>query len=121
MKFESDDDKAYERFLESCPDNIRYTDPKHYRMRRYWELHGKPSDFWTAIYKTNMFSWNEDDKSFHSSSVAQNENGEYEFMKFPNHSTVRMETDWYKLGKVYPEEGEPFLLTPEHGEAYEEW
>lgn len=121
MKFESDDDKAYERFLESCPDNIRYTDPKEYRMRRYWELYGKPSDFWSAIDKTNMFNWVEKDKAFHSNSVAQNENGEYEFMKFPNHSTVRMETDWYKLGKVYPEEGEPFLLTPEHGEAYKEW
>lgn len=115
------DDQAYEQFLSSTPDNIRYTDPKEYRMRRYWELYGKPSDFWSAIDKTNMFNWVEKDRAFHSNSVAYNENGEIEFMKYPNHPTVHMETDWYKLGKVYPEEGEPFLLVPEHGKAYEEW
>lgn len=130
MKFENDsgekvpvfnDDKAFELFLSTCPDNIRYTDPKDYRIHRYWELHGKPKTFWEAVKKGDMFKWVEKDKAFHGNSVAQNENGEIEFMKYPNHSTVHMETDWYKLGKVYPEDGEPFLLTPEHGEAYEEW
>jgi hypothetical protein len=108
--------------LSSTPDNIRYTDPKEYRMRRYWELHGKPKDFWYAVEHTQMFDYYPDEKRFHARSVALNpETGEYEFMKYPNHETTHMETEWYKLGKVYPKKGTPYLLTPEHGEDYKEW
>jgi hypothetical protein len=39
------DDEAYKLFLATAPDNIKHTDPEKYRMRRYWELHGKPRTF----------------------------------------------------------------------------
>jgi len=37
----------------------------------------------------------EDDGSYHAYTGAWNENGEYEFMKSPNHSTVKYELDWF--------------------------
>lgn len=119
------DEDAFNKFLKSCPPNLQNANTingrEDYRMRRYWELSGKPADFWEGLDK-GMFRFNKKDKKFHANTVAKNEEtGEYEFMKYPDHETVHMETEWYKLGKVYPEEGEPFLLTPEHGEAYEEW
>lgn len=119
------DEDAFKKFLKSCPPNLQnakiINGREDYRMRRYWELSGKPADFWEGLDK-GMFSFNKKEQKFHANTVAKNEEtGEYEFMKYPDHETVHMETEWYKLGKVYPEEGEPFLLTPEHGEAYEEW
>ena len=55
MKIDKDDsteekpllseDEAYKLFLATAPDNIKHTDPEKYRMRRYWELHGKPRTF----------------------------------------------------------------------------
>lgn len=122
MKLENNDEDAYGLFLATLPPNLKNTDPKEYRMRRYWELHGKPLDFWKALDNSDMFSWNEKDKGFHASSVALNqETGEYEFMKAPNHSTTQLELDWYNKGLVHPSEGEPFYLTPEHGEDYNYW
>lgn len=118
-KEKSEEDIAYEEFLLTCPDNIRYTDPKEYRMRRYWELHGKPKTFWDGLEK-NMFSWDEKDKGFHSNSVAKNEKGEYEFMKYPNHPTTHMELEWFREGKVY-KDGDQYLLVPEHGQQYDDW
>lgn len=118
-KEKSEEDIAYEKFLLTCPDNIRYTDPKEYRMRRYWELHGKPKTFWDGLEK-NMFSWDEKDRGFHSNSVAKNEKGEYEFMKYPNHPTTHMELEWFREGKVYNDDGQ-YLLVPEHGQQYEDW
>lgn len=118
-KEKSEEDIAYEEFLLTCPNNIRYTDPKEYRMRRYWELHGKPKTFWDGLEK-NMFSWDEKDKGFHSNSVAKNENGEYEFMKYPDHPTTHMELEWFREGKVYNDDGQ-YLLVPEHGQQYDDW
>lgn len=122
MKLENNDEDAYRLFLATLPPNLKNTDPKEYRMHRYWELHGKPFDFWSAIDKSNMFSWDKKDKAFHANSVALNqETGEYEFMKAPDHSTTQLELDWYNKGLVHPSEGEPFYLTPEHGEDYDFW
>lgn len=118
-KEKSEEDIAYEEFLLTCPNNIRYTDPKKYRMRRYWELHGKPKTFWDGLEK-NMFSWDEKDKGFHSNSVAKNEKGEYEFMKYPDHPTTHMELEWFREGKVY-KDGDQYLLVPEHGQQYDDW
>lgn len=122
MKLENNDEDAYRLFVETLPPNLKNTDPKEYRMRRYWELHGKPLDFWKALDNSDMFSWDDDDKAFHANSVALNqETGEYEFMKAPNHSTTQLELDWYNKGLVHPSKGEPFYLTPEHGEDYDHW
>lgn len=130
MKIDKDDsteekpllseDEAYKLFLATAPDNIKHTDPEKYRMRRYWELHGKPRTFQEAIKKGNMFFWDDNDRSFHSSSVAKNENGEYEFMKAIDHPTTHMELDWFRSGKIYNGD-DSYYLTPQHGKDYEEW
>lgn len=114
------DDEAYKLFMLAAPDNIKHTDPEKYRMRRYWELHGKPKTFWEAVNKGDMFFWNDDDRSFHSASVAKNENGEYEFMKAIDHPTTHMELDWFRSGKIYDGD-QVYYLTPQHGKEYEEW
>lgn len=130
MKFDKDeskdekpllsDDEAYKLFMLAAPDNIKHTDPEKFRMRRYWELHGKPKTFWEAVNKGDMFFWNDQDKSFHSSSVAKNESGEYEFMKAIDHPTTHMELDWFRSGKIYDGDN-IYYLTPEHGKEYEDW
>lgn len=120
QKDKTEDQKKFEEFLVTTPPNIKNTDPAEYRMYRYWELNGKPETFWEGVSK-DMFIWNDRDKSFHGNSVAQNEKGEYEFMKLPNHPTTHMELDWFNEGKKYTDDGNFYLLTPEHGEEYDRW
>ena len=87
------DDEKYEIYRNSLPSNLANTDPKEYRLRRFWELNGKPPVFnpYDKIYE-----WNPEDKGYHIGSVAYNEDtGEYEFLKTPNHPTIYKEQEWY--------------------------
>lgn len=84
-------DRDYNVFLNSLPPNQRYGDGS-FNTYRYWELHGKPTDFEAAL-KTNppMYTL-EDDGYYHADSVAYNkDNDTYEFMKSPDHPTVDLE------------------------------
>lgn len=84
-------DRNYNVFLNSLPPNQRYGDDS-FNTYRYWELHGKPTDFEAAL-KTNppMYTL-EDDGYYHADSVAYNkDNDTYEFMKSPDHPTVDLE------------------------------
>ena len=38
-------DNQYNQFLNTLPDNQKYTPEYEYRTHRYWELNDKPKDF----------------------------------------------------------------------------
>lgn len=123
-------DDAFQKFLETLPDNQRNYSEDTYRMRRYWELNGKPKDFKEALEK-EMFTL-EDDGFYHARSVAYNpELDEYEFMKMPGHKTTWMEEEgWYNGMDFIPKEGlteeqadgvkDNYILTPKKGRDAEE-
>lgn len=75
----------------------------NFRVKEYWEYNGRPKDFEEAKQK-NMFKLQEDfDQngkslgwSWHANSVAENPiTGEIEFMKSPDHPTIKYEIEWY--------------------------
>lgn len=83
-------DRQYKRYLRTLPKNQRNEDPD-FDMYRYWELNGKPKNFKQAK-ERGMFTWNNEDKSYHAGSVAYDQaNDRYEFVKSPNHHSVDME------------------------------
>ena len=69
-------------------------------MHRYWELNGKPKTFKEGVDK-GMFNLQKD--GWHANSVAQDEFGNYEFMKPISHPTENMELDYY-----FSDEGKSF-------------
>ena len=83
----------FEKFLQTLPDNQQ--DTTGYRVRRYWELNGKPKNFQEAVNK-GMYQ-QADDGYYHANSVAQRPDGVYEFMKPIGHPTIWMETMFYEL------------------------
>lgn len=107
----------YELFLSALPENLR-TPTSDYNMKRYWELNGKPKTWYEALNK-GMFELNRTDGLWHSGTVAFNEEtGEYEFVKSPNHPTIHKEIDWYNSP-----EGQEFakqwkLVKPKDGSNY---
>lgn len=123
-------DEAFQEFLKTLPDNQRNYSEDTYRMKRYWELNGKPKDFKEALEK-EMFIL-EDDGFYHARSVAYNpELDEYEFMKMPGHKTTWMEVEgWYNGMNFEPKEDfteeqtggdiENYILTPKKGREAEE-
>lgn len=92
------DDEKYEIFRNSLPANLANSDPKIYRLRRFWELNGKPPVF-TPYPDENgdsLYTFNNNDKLWHTGSVAyNNDTDEYEFLKNSNHPTIKGEIDWY--------------------------
>ncbi len=91
----------FDIYLESLPLNQRNFND--YRVREYWEYNDKPQNFLEAIQK-GMFSWNNEDNSWHARSVAQNPvTGEIEFMKYSSHPHNKKEIEWY-----YSPAGESF-------------
>lgn len=75
----------------------------NFRVKEYWEYNGRPKDFEEAKQK-NMFKLQEDfdqngeslGQSWHANSVAENPiTGEIEFMKSPDHPTIKYEIEWY--------------------------
>lgn len=92
------DDEKYEIYRNSLPANLANSDPKVYRLRRFWELNGKPPVF--APYPDEngdlLYTFNNNDKLWHTGSVAyNNDTDEYEFLKNSNHPTIKGEIDWY--------------------------
>lgn len=92
------DDEKYEIYRNSLPSNLANTDPKVYRLKRFWELNGKPPVFvpYPNENGDSLYTFNRDDKSWHIGSIAYNDDtDEYEFLKSSKHPTVNLEIDWY--------------------------
>lgn len=82
---------GFKTFWKTLPKNQQ--DSTDFNVRRYWELHNKPKDFQEAVDK-GMYTLEND--GYHANSIVYNqETGEYEFMKSPNHPTVQLELDCY--------------------------
>ena len=91
----------FQEYINSLPKNQQnFT---NFRVKEYWEYNGRPKDFEEAKQK-NMFKLEEDfDQngkslgwSWHAKSVAENPiTGEIEFMKSPDHPTIKYEIEWY--------------------------
>lgn len=80
-------------YFSTLPENQR--DSTNYKVRRYWELHGKPKNFEEAKQK-GMFTLLSD--GYHANSIAYNKDEDkYEFMKSANHPTLWMEFISYYL------------------------
>ncbi len=87
---------AFEDFWNTLPQNQQ--DSTDFNVRRYWELNGKPINFKEAV-KRGMYKKEKD--GYHANSIAFNEEtGEYEFMKSPNHPTIQYELDWFNSNKA---------------------
>lgn len=87
---------TFEDFWNTLPQNQQ--DSTDFNVRRYWELNGKPSNFKEAV-KRGMYKKEKD--GYHANSIAFNEEtGEYEFMKSPNHPTIKYELDWFNSDKA---------------------
>ena len=92
--------EEYERFKNSLPDNLKYTDESNYDMRYLWIHGGKPKSFEESINSENpMFSL-EKDGLYHGPSVEPNT---LQFVKRYDHPTLQKELNWY-----YSKEGEKF-------------
>lgn len=89
-------DGTFEDFWITLPQNQQ--DSTDFNVRRYWELNGKPINFKEAV-KRGMYKKEKD--GYHANSIAFNEEtGEYEFMKSPNHPTIKYELDWFNSNKA---------------------
>lgn len=87
---------TFEDFWNTLPQNQK--DSTDFNVRRYWELNDKPSNFKEAV-KRGMYKKEKD--GYHANSIAFNEEtGEYEFMKSPNHPTIKYELDWFNSNKA---------------------
>lgn len=104
------DDIAYNKFIETLPDNQRYTDTTKYDMRRYWELNGKPKNFKESINREEPMFHLEDDGYYHASTIAWNDKGEGEFIKNRNHETIGLEIGSYLRDKNHLLRSKEYIL-----------
>lgn len=105
-------DQKYNTYLNTLPDNQRFTPNDAYDSYLYWKLNGKPKNFKEA-YNKGMFTYNNSDKLYHADSIAFGDDGVGYFMKPKTHSTVGFETDWYNKGLVTEEGGTQRPMTSE--------
>jgi hypothetical protein len=105
-------DQKYNTYLNTLPDNQRFTPNDAYDSYLYWKLNGKPKNFKEA-YNKGMFTYNNLDKLYHADSITFGDDGIGYFMKPKTHSTVGFETDWYNKGLVTGEDGTQRSMTPE--------
>lgn len=105
-------DQKYNTYLNTLPDNQRFTPNDAYDSYLYWKLNGKPKNFKEA-YNKGMFTYNNLDKRYHANSIAFSDDGIGYFMKPKTHSTVGFETDWYNKGLITEEGGTQRSMTPE--------
>jgi hypothetical protein len=110
-------DRDYNIFLNSLPDNQKFTPEEDYSTRRYWELNGKPRDF-EAAKKLGMYIYDSSDNSYHANTVAWGDDGIGYFMKPKHHDTLQYELDWYNDGLITEEGGEQHRAT---GKEEREW
>lgn len=102
----------FEYYLSTLPKNQQ--DTTGYKVRRFWELNGKPKDFQAAINK-GMYSFNNEDQLWHAGSVAERPDGVYEWMKPANHPTA-----WMEYWSTYwnPEFSKKYQTTVRDGNLY---
>lgn len=97
-------DVEYNAYLNTLPDNQRFTPNDAYDSYYYWQLNGKPKDFVEA-YNKGMFTYDNSDGMYHANSVAFGKDGNGHFMKPKTHDTVGYELDWYNNGTITEEGG----------------
>lgn len=97
-------DSEYNRYLNTLPDNQRFTPNDKYDSYLYWKLNGKPKDFKEAHDK-GMFTYDNSDHVYHANSVAWEDEDTGYFMKPKDHDTVKYELDWFNKGLVTEEGG----------------
>lgn len=97
-------DVEYNAYLNTLPDNQRFTPNDAYDSYYYWQLNGKPKDFVEA-YNKGMFTYDNSDGMYHANSVAFGKDGNGHFMKPKTHDTVGYELDWYNNGIITEEGG----------------
>ncbi len=98
----------FEKFRQSLTENQR--DTSNYRVRRLWELFGKPSNAQEAV---NRGAYDIDpDGKLHAYSVSPipNENGEYEFLKPKTHNTIGYEVTPYIIDPGHPYHNKEMIL-----------
>lgn len=105
-------DPKYNQYLNTLPDNQRFTPNDAYDSYFYWKLNGRPKNFEEA-YSKGMFSYDHSDNSYHANSIAFGDDGVGYFMKPKTHDTVGYETDWFNKGLVTEEGGHQRPMTPE--------
>jgi hypothetical protein len=105
-------DQEYNLYLNTLPDNQRFTPNDAYDSYLYWKLNGKPRNFREA-YDKGMFTWDSSDNSYHANSIAFGDDGVGYFMKPKTHDTVGFETDWFNKGLVTEEGDAQRPMTPE--------
>lgn len=97
-------DSEYNQYLNTLPDNQRFTPNDKYDSYLYWKLKGKPKNFEEA-YNKGMFHYDHSDNAYHANSIAFGEDGVGYFMKPKTHDTVGYETDWFNKGLITEEGG----------------
>lgn len=97
-------DREYNKYLNTLPDNQRFTPNEEYDSYLYWQLNGKPRNFKEA-YDRGMFNYDHSDNGYHGNSIAYDDNGVGYFIKPKTHDTVKYELDWYNKSLVTEEGG----------------
>lgn len=113
-------DKDYSYFLNSLPDNQRFTPESEYSTRRYWELNGKPKDF-EAAKALGMYTLDPSDGMYHANTIAWGNDGIGYFMKPRHHDTIGYELDWYNKGLVTEPGGSQRQMSEIEKEEWEEF
>lgn len=113
-------DSEYNQYLNTLPDNQRFTPNDKYDSYFYWKLNGKPKNFDEA-YSKGMFHYDNSDKSYHANSIAFGKDGIGYFMKPKTHDTVGYELDWFNKGLVTEEGGKQRHMTPEEKKEWLEF
>lgn len=111
----------YDRYIQSLPDNHKFTSESKFRGYKYWKLNGKPKDFEEAKSK-GMYNWDKSDQSYHANSVAWDDRTDIgHFVKPKTHESVKYELDWYNKGLKTLDGGEQVPLEGEEKEFNEEF
>ena len=113
-------DAEYNQYLNTLPDNQRFTPNDKYDSYFYWRLNGRPKNFEEAVNK-GMFNFDNSDKGYHANSIAFGPDGIGYFMKPKTHDTVGYELDWYNKGLVTEEGGKQRPVTPKEAIELEEF
>lgn len=113
-------DSKYNQYLNTLPDNQRFTPNDKYDSYFYWKLNGRPKNFDEA-YSKGMFHYDNSDKSYHANSIAFGKDDIGYFMKPKTHDTVGYELDWFNKGLVTEEGGKQRPVTPEEAIELEEF
>lgn len=113
-------DQEYNQYLNTLPDNQRFTPNEAYDSYFYWKLNSKPKNFEEA-YNKGMFHFDHSDGGYHANSIQFGDDGIGYFMKPKTHDTVGYETDWYNKGIVTEEGGRRRFVTDKERQELEDF